>query len=412
MPLAIVVFLTSVAVKKAGRHGGAELRPVRARPARWPSSVGCVMSGLTGYIGMTPGRRAATCAPRRRPRQARCRRALQVAFRTGGVAGMFTRRPRPARRHDHHHDLPEHELGHPHRLRLRRLAAGPVPAGRRRHLHQGRRRRCRPGRQGRGRHPRGRPPQPGHHRRQRGRQRRRLRRHGRRPVRELRGHPGRLDHPRRRRVPLHRRQPGARAWSSRSACRAIGVLASIVGVFAVRARQGETNALNADQPRLPRRRHPHRGRHAAARADLRRQRRTPNAGWKMLRRRRRRPGPGPGGQPPHRVLHRHRVRARCRRSPRRPAPARPPSCCPGISSGLESSVYAIIAIAIAIGVALSARRRQPPVLALPRRPRRHGHAGHHRRHRERGHLRPGVPTTPPASPRCPASSTASPSGSW
>ena len=53
-------------------------------------------------------------------------------------------------------------------------------------------------------HPRGRPPQPGHHRRQRGRQRRRLRRHGRRPVRELRGHPGRLDHPRRRGVPVDR----------------------------------------------------------------------------------------------------------------------------------------------------------------------------------------------------------------
>ena len=36
------------------------------------------------------------------------------------------------------------------------------------------------------------------------------------------------------------------------------------------------------------------------------------------------------------------------------------------------------------------RRRQPHVLALPRRPHRHGHARHHRRHRLRGHVRPGV----------------------
>ena len=54
------------------------------------------------------------------------------------------------------------------------------------------------------------------------------------------------------------------------------------------------------------------------------------------------------------------------------------------------------------------RRRQPAVLPLPRRPHRHGHAGHHRRDRQRGHVRPGVATTRPASPRCPASSTASP----
>ena len=35
-------------------------------------------------------------------------------------------------------------------------------------------------------------------------------------------------------------------------------------------------------------------------------------------------------------------------------------------------------------------RRQPAVLALPRRPHRHGHARHHRRDRVRGHLRSGV----------------------
>ncbi len=82
------------------------------------------------------------------------------------------RRPGPAGRHRDHHALPEHGLRHPDRLRLRRVAAGPVHAGGRRHLHQGGRRGRRPGGQGRGRHPRGRPPQRGHHRRQRGRQRR------------------------------------------------------------------------------------------------------------------------------------------------------------------------------------------------------------------------------------------------
>ena len=106
------------------------------------------------------------------------------------------RRPRPARRIADHHGVPEHLLGHPHRLRLWWIAACAVPACRRRHLHQGGRRGRRPGGQGRSWHPRRRPPQPGDHRRQRGRQRRRLRRYGGRPVRELRGHPRRVDHPR------------------------------------------------------------------------------------------------------------------------------------------------------------------------------------------------------------------------
>ena len=64
------------------------------------------------------------------------------------------------------------------RPRLRRFADFDLRPSRRRHLHQGRRRRRRPGGQGRGRHPRGRPAQPGGDRRQRGRQRGRLRRHG------------------------------------------------------------------------------------------------------------------------------------------------------------------------------------------------------------------------------------------
>ena len=50
-----------------------------------------------------------------------------------------------------HHDLPEHGVGDPHRLRVRRFAARAVPPRRRRHLHQGGRRRRRPRRQGRSR---------------------------------------------------------------------------------------------------------------------------------------------------------------------------------------------------------------------------------------------------------------------
>ena len=84
----------------------------------------------------------------------------------------------------------------------------------------------------------------------------------------------------------------------------------------------------------------------------------------------------------------------------------------GTASGLESSVYAVIAIAIAIGVVAGARRRQPHVLALPRRPHRHGHARHRPASSCPRTRSARCPTTPPASPRCPASSTASRSGSW
>ena len=58
-------------------------------------------------------------------------------------------------------------------------------------------------------------------------------------------------------------------------------------------------------------------------------------------------------QPPHRVLHGHRVRTgpRDRRVPRTgPATV----VLSGTSSGLESSVYAIVAIAAALGVTLDA----------------------------------------------------------
>ena len=86
---------------------------------------------------------------------------------------------------------------------VRRVADLDLRPARRRHLHQGCGRRRRPGRQGRGRHPRGRSAQPGRDRGQCRRQCRRLRRHGGRPVRDLRRH-HRRDHAAGRDL-LHRR---------------------------------------------------------------------------------------------------------------------------------------------------------------------------------------------------------------
>ena len=124
--------------------------------------------------------------PRRRPGPDRHRRLLRDPARG-------RRRP---------------ERGRPRarRPRLRRLADLGLRPRRRRHLHEGRGRRRRPRRQDRGRHPRGRPAQPGGHRRQRGRQRRRRRRHGRRPLRDLRRDDRGVDAAAR---PVHR-QRGAR----------------------------------------------------------------------------------------------------------------------------------------------------------------------------------------------------------
>ena len=133
------------------------------------------------------------------------------------------------------------ELGdrRPHRARVRRLADLGLRASRRRHLHEGRRRRRRPRRQDRGGNPRGRPAQPGRDRGQRGRQRRRLRRHGRRPLRDLRRH--------------GRRRDAARAARSRPASSGcyplaiggISILASIIGTFFARVGRGGSimNAL-------------------------------------------------------------------------------------------------------------------------------------------------------------------------
>ena len=93
------------------------------------------------------------------------------------------------------------------------------------------------------------------------------------------------------------------------AARAVGVVASIAGVYAVRAKEGETNALKPIN----------RGFLTAGiitvigtvpAGDVLRRQRQRQRGVALLRRRRHRPRAGPGGEPPHRVLHGHRIHAR------------------------------------------------------------------------------------------------------
>ncbi len=88
IPLVVVVFLTSVAVKKP--DGSTEaLSFFQSGLFRTGAFVlGCIMSGLTGFIGMSLAvrgnvRTAAAAKTGSMPA------ALRVAFRTGGVCGMF-----------------------------------------------------------------------------------------------------------------------------------------------------------------------------------------------------------------------------------------------------------------------------------------------------------------------------------
>jgi K(+)-stimulated pyrophosphate-energized sodium pump len=88
VPLAAIVFITSTEILKEG--GVVELS--RGEAGLWRTVafvLGCLASGLTGYIGMTLATRgnvrtAAAALTNSMPK------ALTVAFRTGGVAGMFT----------------------------------------------------------------------------------------------------------------------------------------------------------------------------------------------------------------------------------------------------------------------------------------------------------------------------------
>ena len=88
VPLAAIVFVTSTKILKPS--GDVALSFGQAGLWRTVAFVlGCLASGLTGYIGMTLAtqgnvRTAAAALSGSMPR------ALTVAFRTGGVAGMFT----------------------------------------------------------------------------------------------------------------------------------------------------------------------------------------------------------------------------------------------------------------------------------------------------------------------------------
>ena len=88
VPVAIVVFLTSVSIENG--EGVEKLSYMASGTFRTISFIlGCFASGLTGYIGMTLATRgnvrtAAAALTGSMPK------ALQIAFRTGGIAGMFT----------------------------------------------------------------------------------------------------------------------------------------------------------------------------------------------------------------------------------------------------------------------------------------------------------------------------------
>src|SRR4051812_8160801 len=97
IPLAIVVFVTSTEVVKPLIHEGQRLT-FGSEGLSYAQSgafrtlafiAGCLMSGLTGFIGMSLAVRGnvRTAAA---ARNGSLKDALKVAFRTGGVAGMFT----------------------------------------------------------------------------------------------------------------------------------------------------------------------------------------------------------------------------------------------------------------------------------------------------------------------------------
>ncbi len=88
VPVAILVFATSTHITKPG--GAIALSFAASGAARTSAFVaGAFLSGLTGFIGMSLAVRGnvRTAAA---AREGSLKEALRVAFRTGGVAGMFT----------------------------------------------------------------------------------------------------------------------------------------------------------------------------------------------------------------------------------------------------------------------------------------------------------------------------------
>ena len=206
--------------------------------------IGAVFSAAAGFIGMNVAVRSNVahgrgCAGGLQP-------AFKVAFRAGSVTGLLVVGLGLLGVAGYYWVLTDW-IGNsarvggrrPHRARVRRLAHLRLRPSRRRHLHEGRRRRRRPRRQDRGGHPRGRSAQPGRDRGQRRRQRRRLRGHGGRPLRDVRGDRGRGDAARDR---LPRQ---ANLWLYPLALGGISILASVIGTFFTRVGGGPNAIINA-----------------------------------------------------------------------------------------------------------------------------------------------------------------------